>query len=219
MKLLLTSQGLFNDSIANALYDLTGKDPQQTTVVFVPTATNGDTGDKTWFIDDLWNIRKRGFKSIEITDISAVEEKVWRPSMEGADVLFFEGGCCYHLMRWLEKSGLKELLPDLLANKVYVGASAGSMVAGPRLLLHLSKRVYEQERLVDEKENVEGLNLVDFYFLPHLNTEGFPGMVSESLKASVSAVDKPLYAIDDNSALKIVDREIEVISEGEWLCL
>ena len=120
MKLLLTSGGITNKSIANALFDLTGKKPEDTTIVFIPTASNVESGDKDWLINDLINLQKQNFKSIEITDISVVDEKIWEPSLERADVLFFEGGNTYHLMRWLNKSGVSKLLPDLLKDKVYV---------------------------------------------------------------------------------------------------
>ena len=89
MKLLLTSSGITNQSIANALFELTGKKPEDTTVVFIPTAATIETGDKDWFITDLMNLKKLNFKSIEITDISAVDENIWKPSVERVDVLFF----------------------------------------------------------------------------------------------------------------------------------
>ena len=89
MKLLLTSGGITNKSIADALFDLVGKKPEDTSVVFIPTAANIDKGDKTWLIDDLINLKRQNFKSIDIADISAVEQKIWRPKLEEADILFF----------------------------------------------------------------------------------------------------------------------------------
>src|SRR3989338_6948291 len=101
MKLLLTSGGITNTSIAKALFTLVGKKPKETSLVFVPTASNVEKGDKTWLIDDLVNLKKQNFKQIDIADISAVPESVWRPKFKEADVLFFEGGNTFHLMRWL----------------------------------------------------------------------------------------------------------------------
>jgi dipeptidase E len=217
MKLLLTSSGITNDSIANALFELTGKKAEETTVVFIPTASNIEQGDKDWFITDLINLKKQGFKSIEITDISAVDEKIWKPSLERADVLFFEGGNTYYLMRWLNKSGLSKLLPELLKDKVYVGVSAGSMVTNPDFSLKLSQIIYEEDML--ETEELKGLNFVDFYFLPHLNSEWFRKMRRENIKKVGKEINRTIYALDDNSALKIIDDKIEVISEGEWLVI
>jgi dipeptidase E len=217
MKLLLTSGGLTNNSIAKALFELTGKKPEETTLVFIPTASNIEGGDKDWLITDLINLKKQNFKSIEITDISAVDEKIWRPSLERADVLYFEGGNTHHLMRWLNKSGLAKLLPELLKDKVYVGMSAGSMVTNPDLSLKVSQELYDEDLL--ETEELKGLNFVYFYFLPHLNSPWFKKMTKENVEKVGQEMDRITYALDDDSALKIVDNEIEVISEGEWFVI
>ena len=142
MKLLLTSGGVTNGRIASALFDLVGKRAEETKIVVIPTASNVEVGDKSWLINDLVNLKKLNFKEIEIADISAVEEKIWRPKLERADVLFFEGGSSYHLMEWLNKSGLADLLPELLKTRVYVGVSAGSNVTNKDLALKLSKELY-----------------------------------------------------------------------------
>lgn len=214
MKLLLTSSGITNQSIANALFELTGKKHEDTTVVFIPTASNVEAGDKDWLINDLLNLKKMNFKSIEITDISAVDENIWKPSIEGADVLFFEGGNTYHLMGWLEKSGLAKMLPELLKDKVYVGVSAGSMVTNKDLDLKLSQIVYGED--LDKDYEMTGLNYVDFYFLPHLNSEYFVNLREDFVRNAVKDMSEKIYVLDDDSALKVVDGKIEVISEGKW---
>ncbi|KKQ51040.1 MAG: Peptidase S51 dipeptidase E [Parcubacteria group bacterium GW2011_GWD2_38_11] len=217
MKLLLTSDGITNKSIADALFSLTGKKPEETTLVFIPTASNIETGDKDWLINDLLNLKKLNFKSIEITDISAVDEEIWKPSIENADVLFFEGGNTYHLMQWLNKSGLAKILPELLKDKVYVGVSAGSMVTNKDLALKLSQIVYGED--LDKDYDMDGLNYVDFYFLPHLNSEYFVNLREDFVKNAVKDMKEKIYVLDDNSALKIVDGKIEVISEGKWFVI
>ena len=145
MKLLLTSGGITNKSIANALFDLVGKKPEDTSLVFIPTASNVEKGDKDWFINDLVNLKNLNLKEIDIADISAIDKKLWLPRMEDADVLFFEGGNSYHLMEWLNKSGLAQILPELLKTKVYVGLSAGSMVTGKDLALIKSQILYGED--------------------------------------------------------------------------
>jgi len=214
MKLLLTSGGLTNKSIEKALFDLVGKKPEDTSLVFIPTASNVETEDKDWFINDLINIRKQNFKSVHITDISAVSEKIWRPQMEEADILFFEGGNTYHLMRWINKSGLIKILPTLLKTKIYVGLSAGSMVTNPDLALRLSQIIYGDDM---EEEPMDGLNYVDFYFLPHLNSPHFPNRMEEKIKEAAKTLPKKIYALDDQSALKVVDGKVEIITEGKYL--
>jgi len=215
MKLLLTSGGLTNKSISKALFDLAGKKPKDTSLVFIPTASNIETGDKGWLIDDLKNLQKQGFKSIDIADISAVPENIWRPKFEEADVLFFEGGNTYHLMEWINKSGLVKLLPEYLKTKIWVGVSAGSMVTNSDLALKISQALYEED--LDRMGDMAGLNYVDFYFVPHLNSPYFPKLTEENIKKLTGRISKKIYAMDDQSALKIIDGKVEIISEGKYL--
>lgn len=217
MKLLLTSGGITNKSIAKALFDLVGKKPEDTSLAFIPTASNVEMGDKSWFINDLINLKNQKFKSIDIADISVVDEKNWRPKLKGADVLYFEGGNCYHLMEWINKSGLAVFLPELLKAKVYAGASAGSMVTGKDLALRISQMVYEED--LDKTEDIAGLNFVDFYFLPHLNSPDFKNIREDFIKETVKGMPEKIYALDDNSALKVVDGKIEVIGRGKWFMI
>jgi dipeptidase E len=217
MKLLLTSAGLSNKSISDALFRLVGKPAADTSLVFIPTASNLEIGDKDWLITDLINLKKQGFKSIEITDISAVGEDIWRPSLDRSDIIYFEGGNTYHLMRWLNRSGLSDTLSDILRDKVYVGVSAGSMVTGPDMALKLSQQLYEEDMI--ETEVLPGLGYVDFYFLPHLNSEYFSKFNRENLEKVADDIPKKIYALDDDSALSIVDGKVEVVSQGEWFVL
>ena len=214
MKLLLTSGGLTNKSIEKALFELVGKKPEETTLCFIPTASNVEMGNKDWFINDLKNIDKQGFKEVSIADISAVPEEIWRPQIEAADVLFFEGGNTYHLMRWINKSGLNALLPEMLKTKVYVGLSAGSMVTGPDLGLRMNQIIYGDDL---EEEELKGLGFVDFYFLPHLNSPYFPNRMEENARKVAEEMTKKIYFLDDQSALKVVDGKVEVVTEGTYL--
>ena len=217
MRLLLTSGGITNKSIAKALFDLVGKKPEETSLVFIPTASNVEKGDKDWLINDLINLKKQNFKSIDIADISAIDKKLWLPRMEEADVLFFGGGNTYHLMEWMNKSGLTEILPELLKTRVYVGLSAGSMVTNKDLALKISQIVYEED--LDKTEEMKGLNYVDFYFLPHLDSPYFKNLREDFIKKATEGMAEKIYALDDNCALKVVDGNVEIISEGKYIIL
>jgi len=214
MKLLLTSAGLSNKSITDALLEMTEKPFSELNVAFIPTASNVESGDKFWLIDDLINLKNLGFKQIDIVDISALSKDMWLPRLEKADIFYFEGGNTFHLMRWIEKSGLKEFLPELLKTKVYVGVSAGSMVACKNLDLSTSERLYDEK--VDENAKDEGLNFIDFLIRPHLNSQYFPNINLENLEKMSQELPDTFYAIDDQTAIKIIDGEMSVISEGVW---
>lgn len=214
MKLLLTSAGFTNKSIANALLELAGKPFDKLKLVFIPTAANVETGDKSWLIDDLYNCKKLGFSEIDIVDISALSEQQWRPRLEAADILMFGGGNTFHLMYWLEKSGLNNILPEMLKTKIYVGISAGSMVTAEKISLSQSEKLYYED--LGQYKNENGLGFVNFQVRPHLNSEWFPKVRVENLQEMAKEITDPIYAIDDNTAVKCEDGKISVISEGEW---
>ncbi len=215
MKLLLTSAGITNQSLVKTLFEMVGKKPEETSLVFIPTAANLETGDKEWLIEDLTNLKNLGLKSITIADISAVTKEVWLPQFEEADILFFEGGNTYYLMEWMNKSGLTEILPELLKTKVYVGVSAGSMVTNPDLDLKISQIIYGED--LDKTESIKGLNYVDFYFLPHLNSPYFENVREELIRNAVEGVSTKVYAVDDAGAVQIVDGNVGIVTEGKYL--
>jgi len=175
-------------------------------------------GSKEWFINDLYNIKKQGCKHIDIVDISALPEKIWRPRLEEADVLFSSGGNSFHLMRWMKESGLKEILPELLKTKVYAGISAGSMVTNPTLELSSKDRKIYYEENFGYSSN-EALHFVDFYIRPHFKSPDFPQANEEYLKQVAEGIQAVIYAIDDNSALKVVEGQVDIVSEGKYLIL
>lgn len=211
MKLLLTSAGLTNKSITTALIELLGEPAEGIKLAFVPTAANVEEGDKHWLIDDYNNCRKAGFE-VDIVDISAMSKKLWLPRLEQAEVLFFGGGNTFHLMHWMKESGLMEILPELLETKVYAGISAGSCITGPTIYNSVQNLFGEKYEL----EIKEGLNLVDFQFIPHLNSPYFDKIRKENLDLAAKKLEEPVYALDDQSALIMHDDKIRIVSEGEW---
>lgn len=214
MKLLLTSGGLMNDSIISALKDMAQKPFNKLNLAFVPTASNMEPGDKWWLIKDLEICNKLGLKAIDIVDISALPQQIWQNRLEKADVILNEGGNTFHLNYWIRKSGLKNVLPDLLKSRVYIGISAGTIVMTPSLILSGSEK--EPLKEIGEEIYEEGLGFVDFLVEPHINNSYFPDYTFENVENQSKKIPYPIYALDDNSAIKIEGNNAEVVSEGEW---
>lgn len=214
MKLLLTSGGLTNDSIISSFADLLETPFTDASIAFIPTAANMEPGNKWWLLDDLEQIRGLNFKSIDIVDISAIPLSVWQPRLEECDALFVEGGNTYHLNYWMHESGLARMLPHMLRSKVYVGVSAGTIITTPSLALSAA----EQDPVIQIEEKIieEGLGLVDFLIEPHIHNMHFPENTFEKLEKIAKDFSEPLYALDDESAIQVRNREMTVISEGEW---
>lgn len=214
MKLLLTSGGLTNNAIITSLSNLTQKPFNELNIAFIPTALNLEEGDKWWVIEDLIACKNLGFKSIDIVDISALPKDVWQKRLEEANIILVEGGNTYHLLYWVNKSGLKELLPELLKTRVYIGISAGSMITNPSIILSHSEKTFAKANGITVGD--EGLGLVDFLIDPHINSPYSPELTFEYSEKLSKTVSYPVYAIDDQTAIQVVDNKISVISEGQW---
>jgi dipeptidase E len=108
----------------------------------------------------------------------------------------------------MRESGLADLLQSL-REKVYVGISAGSMVTAP-----IFGETYDDPQT--PFVIAEGLGLVDFALLPHLDHQDHPASSTAKVERMAAEVPVPLYAIDDETALKVVDGAVEVVSEEHW---
>jgi len=214
MKFLLTSAGITNSVLAKELIDLVNKPPEQTSVLFIPTAANTTTDDKGWLIDNLVQLQKQNFKSIDILDIAGLKEKEWLPHFEAADLICFGGGNEQYLAQIIRDCGLEEKLPQLLEDRVYMGISAGSMVVGQFLSQKIMRVVYPEEVF---EEITAPLAYVDCVFIPHLNSDSFVHVRKDVLESLKSETKFSMYSCDDNSALRVVDGKIEAVGEGETL--
>jgi dipeptidase E len=93
---------------------------------------------------------------------------------------------------------------------IYVGLSAGSMVASP----NFGGENYGGINLPIEDDS--GLGRVDFSLFPHLDHESFPENSLANAEIWAAKIPLPTYAIDDQTAIKVSDGAVEVISEGHW---
>lgn len=216
MKLLLTSAGISNTSIRNALVDLLGKPISESSALFVPTAIyaiNGGTELSRKVIcgalgDPFCDMGWKSLGLLELTALPSIKQELWVPMLQKTDALLVGGGDCQYLCYWMQQSGLANLLPSLLNKTVYVGLSAGSMI------MTRFGTSYNNHTLPAETD--KSLALVDFALHPHLNHEWFPANSLANLEALAATIPVPSYAIDDQTAIKVTDDTIEVVSEGEW---
>lgn len=218
MKLLLTSAGIKNASIHSALLDLLGKPIAESTALCIPTASYGHpmAGPvAAWrFISGQepdTPMVELGWKSVgvlELTALPSIDKALWVPLVQETDVLLVNGGDPMYLCYWIQQSGLADLLPSL-HETVWVGLSAGSMVMTPRI----------GEDFVIWKPPSGGdstLGWVDFSIFPHLNHPDLPWNTMATAEKWAADLKLPAYAIDDQTAIKVVDGQMEVISEGNW---
>lgn len=221
MRLLLTSAGIKNPSIHQALLGLLGKPIAEASALCISTSSYGHPmagPAAAWrFIsgnEPETPMVELGWKSmglLELTALPSLDRELWVPWVQAADVLLVNGGDPMYLHYWMQQSGLAELLPAWPG--VYVGLSAGSMVMTPRI----------GQEFVGWTPPGGGddttLGLVDFTIYPHLDHSELPENTMANAVLWAATMPGPAYAIDDETAIQVVDGEVKVVSEGNWKLL
>lgn len=216
MKFLLTSAGIRNPSIHNALLELLDKPIAECSALAISTAsyTFPNGAQMAWrFVsgnEPETPMCELGWKSLgvlELTALPSLDQASWLPLVQQTDVFLVNGGDPLYLSYWMQQSGLADLLPSLKA--VWVSLSAGSMIMAPSI----------GEFFVGWKPPTGGdktLGLVDFAMFPHLDHVMLPHNTTANAEKWAAAMPVPSYAMDDETALKVIDGAVEVISEGRW---
>ena len=217
MNLLLTSAGISNASIHNALVDLLGKPIAACSALCIPTASYGHPmagpGAAWRFIsgreprNPMCELGWRSVGVLELTALPSIGDERWVPWVREADVLLVNGGDALYLCHWMRQSGLADLLPSLDA--LWVGLSAGSMVMTPSI----------GEDFVGWRPPTGGdrtLGVVNFAMFPHLDNPDLPGNTMADAERWAAVMPVPAYAIDDQTAITVIDGVVDVISEGQW---
>jgi dipeptidase E len=218
VKLLLTSSGTLNASIQDALVELLGKPIAECNALAIPTGVEPFPGGPQhvhrFITGPLCGLGWKSLGVLELTSLPSIEEEYWVPAVQETDALLVWGGSPMYLCYWMRESGLADLLPSLRPEVVYVGTSGGAMVATPDWG-GLSYDGFEPLTGSDQ-----GLALVDFTVYPHLDRkDGLPPASQEEIEAWAAGLSVPAYVIDDDTAIKVVDGAVEVVSEGGWQLL
>jgi dipeptidase E len=216
MRLLLTSGGITNPSIHDALVELLDKPIAESRALLIPTAMWGHPNCGPTFVRGSvvgappWHMPSLGWESVgvlELTALPSVGEDWWVPWVREADVLLVDGGDATYLCHWMRGSGLYDLMPSL-SDKVWVGVSAGSMVMTPRI----GDDFVSWPSAPDDRT----LGVVDFSIYPHLDHESMPSNTLANAETWAAGIGGPSYAIDDQTAIVVTDGTTKVISEGHW---
>jgi dipeptidase E len=238
VKLLLTSSGISNASILDALVELLGKPIAESNALVVPTAihpfSSGPVmaarlirGEVRTPLTDLgWG----SLGVLELTALPSISKEVWVPTVQSADALLFWGGDPLYLSFWMQESGLADLLP-WLTESVYVGTSAGAMASAstfgetytePRS--SSGTPLTSEDMVFDTPDGkvsrtfvtAAGAGLVDFALIPHLDNADHPDASAANAEVWAAKLGVPTYAIDDHTAIKVSGGVVDVVSEGTW---
>ena len=239
MQLLLTSSGINNPTIHKALVDLLGKPIAESNALVVPTgiypySVGAAMAYKAVCGTAPTPLCELGWKSLgllELTALPSIDRSAWVPAVEETDALLVWGGDPLFLSYWMYESGLPDLLSSLQRPVVYVGVSAGSMVAAPtfgetykkpyqgtgnRLTLEDMTFPTPEGEITMNFITARGAGFIDFAMIPHANHKDRPDASFSGAPKWAAKLPVPVYAIDDETAIKVIGDSVEVVSEGQW---
>ena len=218
MNLLLTSSGLRNETLREALRGMLGKPFGSANIVYIPTASVAEPGDHGWFVADMTRLYGLGWREFDVLELNGLPQQLVLDRLRRADVVYAEGGSHYHLARSITGNNLAEGFLELLEDRVYVGVSAGSMIFSRNLTAHSADVIGDLADLhVLGATTLEPpFGLFDWYLKPHLYSPDFPERDDAWADRIAGRADFPIYFIDDETAVRVSDDKVDVVSEGRW---
>jgi len=178
------------------------------TLAYIPTAANGESKYGVWEKESSsWVlIKSLGVKVISVVLEEQTTEEV-EENLSRADIIWVAGGACGYLMYWMRRHNLQKTLPKILdSEKIYIGSSAGSMIA--------SKSLSVTEWYVGEQEKgagiIPGLSLVDFEIYPHFREDDLEEI--KNLREE-NKTGMPLYLLKDGEVITVDGEKIDFFGE------
>ncbi|MGW2842557.1 Type 1 glutamine amidotransferase-like domain-containing protein [Streptomyces sp. NPDC001493] len=218
MKLLLTASGLRNETLRDALRDMLGKPFGSANVVYVPTASVAEPGDHGWLLADMNRVHGLGWREFDVLELNGLPPRTVLDRLLHADVIHVGGGNQYHLARSITGNGLADGVLEALESRVYVGMSAGSMIFSRNLTTHSAEVVGDTADLhaLGATTVEPPFGLFDWYLKPHLHSPDFPERDDAWADRIAARADFPVWFIDDDTAVRVRDTTVDVVSEGRW---
>lgn len=211
MKLLLTSAGITNQLIADALKGLLSKDLSDVNAAFILTAKNNrGVPSEEAMANQIAQLKQWNIPHV-LVDPSFDDD--WQQKLRDVDLVIIGGGNTFHLLYETRKTGFDAWLKANLESKVYMGTSAGSILMTPSIAV---ASVDDGDENTPNITDLTGLSFVDFEVSPHT-----PEDVSVASNLAYSkTIPRKLLLLDNQSAIKITDDmsdlDTGIISGGEW---
>ncbi len=199
-KILLTSAGFENPIVGNEFLNLVNKTPSTIKVLFIPTASRAE--------EELYYVEKSKEELLSI----GIEEKniitfnldydLSEEELNKIDVIYVCGGNTFYLLHRVRETKFDKVIMDFISSgKVYVGVSAGSVLAGPNINI---RNLYKDNDI--GIEDFQGLNITDIIVIPHYTEEE-----KEKIQRIKEETKYSIITLTDSQALLIINEDIKVI--------
>ncbi len=181
------------------------KNTESKKILFIPTATNVDEYKK--YIHLTQKVFEDFGYEVENFDVSIFSEEIAKEKLSEAKIVFISGGNTFYLLQELKRKNLTSYLKERIENGLlYIGESAGSVIAAPDIEY---ASIVDDKTLATELEDYTGLNLVDFYIVPHFEEEPFVESSRNTVELYKDKLD--LKLINNKEAILVENNNFTII--------
>lgn len=204
-KLFLASS--FKD-VANIFADFE-KNLKGKIVTFIPTASKVEK--IVFYVNSAKKVLQKLGLIIDELDISTASNDEINSKLRNNDFIYVTGGNTFFLLQELKKTGADKIIIDEInKGKLYIGESAGAIVTSANI--EYAKRMDDVKKAPNLTE-FSGLNLVDFYVIPHYTNFPFEKTVEKIIEDYSSKLN--LSPISNKDAILVVDNKIDFTQSKE----
>ena len=202
MKKLILVSMLYQvtDLVRTITPELEGK-----TVTYIPTA--GIAEEVEGMVEEETSTLESLGMTVDVLEVSSASYDSIVNSLTKNDVIFVGGGNTFFLLQELRRSGADQILiREVEKGKLYIGESAGSIITCPDIGYCADMDSPEK---APDLTDYAGLNLVDFYIVPHIGNK-------EMGEAAEKAVEKygsefEIKAITDKQVILVEEGSVEIL--------
>ena len=181
------------------------KNTESKKILFIPTATNVDEYKKYIYLTQK-AFEDFGYE-VENFDVSIFSEEIVKEKLSEAKTVFISGGNTFYLLQELKRKNLTSYLKERIENGLlYIGESAGSVIAAPDIEY---ASIVDDKTLATELDDYAGLNLVDFYIVPHFEEEPFVESSRNTVELYKDKLD--LKLINNKEAILVENNNFTII--------
>ena len=181
------------------------KNTESKKILFIPTAANVEEYKK------YMHLTQKAFEDfsyeVENFDVSVFSEEIVKEKLSEAKIVFISGGNTFYLLQELKRKNLITYLKERIENGLlYIGESAGSVIAAPDIEY---ASVIDDKTVATELDDYTGLNLVDFYIVPHFEEEPFVESSRNTVELYKDKLD--LKLINNKEAILVENNNFTII--------
>lgn len=177
-------------------------DQNYQTILFIDTAAEPEVGktdgDDWWLQADLQSLRDLGYQ-VDRWSLAGKSRDWIEHTIDQYDIVYMCGGNTIYLLQQLQTTDSFDLIiRKVRAGKPYIGTSAGSIIAGPKIPIYLE----DSEGVT--LDDYTGFNFTNVMIVPHWGQADFKDVyLNGRVQTAYNETEPPFLLLNDYSYVRV----------------